>query len=172
MAITEDAPTRDRPVYKLNSDFRSHIGKRSLLTRDKEICVELAGDATANVICVFLESVEFSGIWDVPKSTSVIVWCCQDVIAAWGEVCYMNGSEKKNRGKKQQRLKQARQAYKNTLKSVADVVFWGRQNLELIIISVDGSLKESSRDHYTPVQQWTHFQHSRVYFSHIFQVSR
>lgn len=97
------------PVYKLNSDFPSHIKKKkSPLTRNKEICVELAGDATANVICVFLESVEFSGIRDVPKSTSVIVWRCENVVAAWGEVCYMNGSEEKNRKKKKGSSKQNR----------------------------------------------------------------
>lgn len=43
------------------------------LTCDKKISVEFACDTTADVIRVFLVGVELSGVWDVPKSTGVIV---------------------------------------------------------------------------------------------------
>lgn len=43
------------------------------LTSNEEISVEFACDTAANVICVFLVGVELGGIWDVPKSTGVVV---------------------------------------------------------------------------------------------------
>lgn len=59
------------------------------LTSNEEISVEFARHTTTNVICVFLVGVELSGIWDVPKSTGVVVWRCEDLVTVWGEVCYV-----------------------------------------------------------------------------------
>lgn len=50
------------------------------LTSNEEISVEFACDTTANVICVFLVGVELSGIWDVPKSTGVVIRTCEDLV--------------------------------------------------------------------------------------------
>lgn len=63
----------------LSLTFKNQFSFR--LTSNEEISVEFARDTTANVICVFLVRVELSGIWDVPKSTGVVVGPCEDLVA-------------------------------------------------------------------------------------------
>lgn len=46
---------------------------------------------------MFLVGGELSGIWDVPKTTGVVVWPCEDLVTVWGEVCYMYSPEQKQK---------------------------------------------------------------------------
>lgn len=73
--------------------FRSlHYSRESFhLTRNKEISVEFTRHSTADVIGVFLVSVELNWVWDIPKTAGVVIRPRQDLVTVGGEVCDMNG---------------------------------------------------------------------------------
>lgn len=77
--------------------FVTHLKKNFHLTSNKEISVEFACDTAANVICVVLVGGEFSGIRDVPKSTGIVVWPCENLVTVWSKVRYVDSPEQKNK---------------------------------------------------------------------------
>lgn len=93
-----DAPNREKQTKVYLWNTFSNVKKTTTfhLTRNEEIAVEFAGDTTADVICVFPEGGEFSRIRDVPKSTTVVVWRCENLVTAWGEVRYVGSSDQEN----------------------------------------------------------------------------
>lgn len=67
--------------------FQTQLKMSFYLTSYEEISVEFACDTTANIICVLCVGGELSGIWNVPKSTSIVIRPCEDLVTIWGEVC-------------------------------------------------------------------------------------
>lgn len=67
--------------------FHTQLKMSFYLTSYEEISVEFARDTTANIICVLSVGGELSGIWNVPKSTSIVIRPCEDLVTIWGEVC-------------------------------------------------------------------------------------
>lgn len=60
--------------------FRRELKMIFYLTSYEEISVEFARDTTANVICVLSVGGELSGIWNVPKSTCIVIRPCEDLV--------------------------------------------------------------------------------------------
>ena len=67
-------------AIKLVPTLPHHFENRFLLTSNEEVSVELAGDSTADVICVFLVGVELCGVRHVPQATGVVVGPREDLV--------------------------------------------------------------------------------------------
>lgn len=93
-----DASNREKPTKFYLWNTSSNIKKTTTfhVTCNEEIAVEFAGDTTADIICVFPEGGEFLRIRDVPKSTTVVVWRCENLVTAWSEVRYVDSSDQEN----------------------------------------------------------------------------